>query len=302
MSHAAFTIREVPPESLSDLSNFFETETIDRIQARLYLMNLFWIVNWLGFDLPRCVDDQIPEQFGPTVSRVRLQQLQQVYQCLVQCAQQKNLQPLNSFYLDQIPTDLKTRLENLKADSLTQVAIGRILMLLADKHDGSICKESIVILIDSHLIAFQIMAHEEQNCFRKHQLQAVTFLPALFWKLCSINSQKSLSEQVLIFIRLQTAIYRQLANMDDALFDGNRSIPMFSLTQDSNKEFLINFCQHTEYQLQLGITIGKFITITPRLIAPLASATPLRTLYRESQQPPAAGTLESASSIEPSLK
>lgn len=236
---------EVPSSSLHDFAKLFENEKPDKLRQRLRLLNQFWLINLLGFDEPKCAEKAKREDLGPTMPKERLAQILKVQSHLDKCIEKKSLQPLENFYSSQN----------------TLPVVGRIRMLLLDKFKNkanSIIKE----LIKNNFGDLKKLAETETHSYKKYHLLAITFLPAVFWKLVELNQNKSHKDIALIFIKFQIAFYQALPDIIEKL-KGNRSIPLFSISK--NEDFLKEFSLHPNDPLKLSVTIDKYMTINAQL-------------------------------------
>lgn len=251
---------EIPLSALSD----FTAVVLEGNHRRLQLMDAFWLLNLMGFELPKNDESNKMGNFGPTMTEQNLFQLLSLQKTLHSCLDQKTLEPLETFYSQKV-AHLFTGETTMPESS--QAFTARLMMLLQVKNDNATANELLSSLITKQPKLLEETANAEGSCFKQLGLQAITFTPAVLWKLQSINSDRNSNDVLSIFLKFQRALFRALPSVKDNL-NGNLSIPLFAISQD--KEFLGNFSCHPDYDLRLELNIGRFITLKARCVAPVA--------------------------------
>lgn len=261
---------EVPAQSLSEFQALITNEFAGKAKEGLMLQKAFWLVNWMGFDAGKLSEAQKAEDFGSTATKDQIRQYLKLHQFLSVCAETGSLQPLNNFYLTQIPNELKNTLTENCLDDSTKVFVGRLLALLQMKQNPDDALNTINSLLATENGAELIAktASAESQVYKKLKLQAITFLPAVYWKLQEINEEKAPAEILKIFLKFQTAFFAALPEIKEQLKD-NLVVPLFGIGQDTNS-ILTNFSKYPDYSLQLAIEIGRFMTVNAKAVAPKA--------------------------------
>lgn len=263
---------EVPAQSLSEFQALITNEFAGKTQERLMLQKAFWLVNWMGFDAHKLsvTDSKKAENFGSTATKDQIRQYHQLHQHLLECADMGSLEPLSNFYLTQIPDGLSNTLRETGLGNSVKVFVGRLLALLQMRQssDDALNIINSILATENGAEVIAKTASAESQVYETLKLQAITFLPAVYWKLQEINEDKTPTEILSIYLKFQTAFFAALPEVKEQLKD-NLVVPLFGIGQDTNS-ILTNFSKHADYALRLNIEIGKFMTVNAKAVAPKA--------------------------------
>ncbi len=236
------------------------------------LMYWFWAVNLVGFDVPPS-QELNKEVCELTLASQRLSQFEKLVNFLKKAkenwstnSREENVKQISAYYIAQIPLALRDSFSEAR-DSV-KVFVGRLSLLLADRcHD----EEKLAgILKEIPLDLFEKVAQYERDAYKKLNLRAVTFLPAVFWAFEEINGLTGKS--LLVYLDLQCSLFKWLSENDvnvKDLLGENRSIPLFSLTKPEFHQFLKEFSKDSKIQLNWEFNLsGKFFEVKVSRLEP----------------------------------
>ena len=257
---------EVPTSSL----NAFK-ETLNEAQEiarqKLQLMSAFWLANLLGFE--KISDGTRGEEQFSTASKERVAEFFRVDETLKKCISEKSLEPMQNFY----ETTLASSQVDFKESSVNEKALlGRLYALLNDRYGRETMPE-IFAKIAKHKGLMQKISElavlEEQQ-FSTFKLQAITFLPAVYWKLDEIMDKAPIEDKLMRYVQLQIQLLQSVPTFMDTL-DRDRSIPLFSIKEnkDGFLEKLIRSPENVEFKLSVN---SPFLTVSGTLKPVLSAA------------------------------
>lgn len=265
---------EVPAETIKP----FLKEAQEKPES-LTLMGYFWLVNLTGFDpVP---EGKNPANHGSTASETRLNCFKELESVLVECVKQNSTISLTNYYASKIPQSIKTKFAN--CDDCMKSFVARLSMLASDKLPENVVGQ---LLENTDYNLLEQVSRLENFAYKKLSLTAITFLPAVFWKLGQLDSK--LDNVLKTYLVLQKKLFEWIANSTEieGTLGINRSIPLFSISQ--NSDFLEKLSKdHTadcNWDLDMS---GKFASV---LVTTAAASKPKKTPYHSPLFPPAGET------------
>jgi len=214
------------------------------------LMIAFWSINAAGFSIDT---PQYPlgQTTIPTISPEQDQQ----FKSLIQAIDENNL---TGYYAKQSIFSKRADLSNQFTENEIEF-ICRLGKMLAFIHLTE-ADEDYVTFIEQSAPLIKEVAAEEANVFTLHQLQAVTFLPAVLKELQKVMADKPLSEILSVFLALQKQLYLSVPSFIDTVGE-NRTLPLFGLSKNPNG-ILQNFAHAADKsQFHFEGAMNDFINI-----------------------------------------
>ncbi|MBU1926150.1 MAG: hypothetical protein KKI20_00055, partial [Gammaproteobacteria bacterium] len=239
---------EVPTASLSEFKGLLNHESVGN---KVQLMKRFWLLNWFGFAAAERGDEE-----GPTCTNEQYKAFLNVQSCVEACVENENLQSLQAFYAANVPeevTDLSDAGKEL---------YGRLVMMLQNDAEAIASLRTLSTNIES-------AARIEQDTFAEYKLQAVTFLPAVYWKINELASEKSAKEKISLLLKLQTKVLEAVPGCFEKL-GRNRTLPLFALSKNFGNA-LGKFIENPKnYGFELSV--DQYVNVTPVLLREEARA------------------------------
>ena len=214
------------------------------------LMVAFWHVNAMGFSIDT---PQYPlgETTAPTISVEQNQQFKNLLQALV-----KN--DLTGYYAKQSIFSQRDDLKNQFIENEVEFIcrLGKMLGFI----NLTEVDDNYIVFIEQNTLLIKEVAAEEAKTFALHQLQAVTFLPAVLKELQKVMQDKPLPDILAVFLALQKQLYRSIPNFIDNVGE-NRTIPLFGLSKnpDNILQKFVDTADKTQFYFEASM--NNFINV-----------------------------------------
>ena len=174
-------------------------------------------------------------------------------------------------------------------DMTLKVFIGRLFQLVNSFQALSYDEQhQFTEFVDTNVGQLTALSILESDLYKNHQIQAITFMPALFSKIRKLtkNDEKiSLSDQIQCLLDLQVSLFQAIPSYLENL-GNNRTIPLFGLANYSD-QFLIKFFRASAEErknFSFELSVGQFINVVGVYPQPKLSQQASPTLLTQSPE------------------
>lgn len=263
---------EAPEDAL--LHNILKPDiNLSHLQTNLN----FWILNSFAFAIKEPSSHN--QAMGPALSNATFLQQSRIHTVLRECLNQKSAEPMKRFYRDVLTKYFHIETINQDVHSF----LSRVCMMLENHlpDHSDLIRQVLNNLFQYHFEKLLLVAKLETRAFSETEIQAISFLPAVYWKLLALQAKTKYTDaSVKVLSEAHTLCLQVLLQVLHHLFEfllsnpnslnGNVTLPLFELANLSD-DLLSKLIAKPTSDLKFAVSISQFISLNVSIVQPCTS-------------------------------